>query len=351
MDLDKILNQLCEKNKFVNMKEVESIFVNYNLSQDEQIKVLKKIYDHNCQLNKKLKSENTHLKAVIENKMQPDLSLIKNKVCKIKDQVRESEEVNEDLSLKIDISFYMESLNKINDVSEMKNFLPSQNNQTTVDIINTILFNLLEDMMIIKRLLNNSDCESDDISYYQIEYDQLKEKVDNLKKYLKDLQMNKQVKSKKENKIIFLKTDTGNNCFMNDLLKNVDPHYYRSMKELLESIKNGEFKNVKSFIGNRFLVGLSEVKGYQTRIIFKRLKSDLYIVMQAIVKKMDNSQHYRSTIVARYDMYKKQEEKINKMIQIPEFLDENNLEYKNIINVLDTEQKGDSNDRTYQKNK
>lgn len=350
MELNQILNQLVKEGKFVNIEDVEESFHKYNLSQEDRNKLLKIIYEHNNNLNMKLTKENKHLKAVIDNKSNNNLNFIENRVHKIKDRIKEEEPIK-DQALEIDVTFYMESLNKINNVSEMKSFLPSQDNQTTYDIINTILFNLLEERMIIQRLLNSSDCVNDDTESYQMEYNQLNEKINYLKQYLKDLQTPHKTKIKKENKIIFLKTDTGNNCFMSDLSKSIDPHYYNSMKELLESIKYGEFKNVKNFVGNRILVGLSEVRGYQTRVIFKRLRPDLYIVIQGLVKKVDNSQHYRSTLVARHDLYEKQETKILKNILNSQFLEDNDLEYQNIIKFLNTEQKGDSNDRTYQKNK
>ena len=180
MELNQILNQLVKEDEFVNIEDVEKIFQQCDLSQDDRNKVLKEIIEHNNNLNMKLTKENKHLKAVIDNKSNNNLNFIENRVHKIKDRIKEEEPIK-DQALEIDVTFYMESLNKINNVSEMKSFLPSQDNQTTYDIINTILFNLLEEMMIIKRLLNSSDCVNDDTESYQMEYNQLNEKINYLK--------------------------------------------------------------------------------------------------------------------------------------------------------------------------
>ena len=45
-------------------------------------------------------------------------------------------------------------------------------------------------------------------------------------------------------------------------IKSIDPSFYERIKVLLDSIKNGTFKNVKRFVSNSKLKGFAEVKEY-----------------------------------------------------------------------------------------
>ena len=47
--------------------------------------------------------------------------------------------------------------------------------------------------------------------------------------------------------------------------------YMPLFKELVDSIVDGTFKNVKGFNNNNNLNGLSEVKGPGVRIVFKKI--------------------------------------------------------------------------------
>lgn len=349
--LETIKEKYCQDSKFIEIDNIKDYLS--SLTLDEKNKLLKDIYVYNKKVYKELDKQNKeYLKVLMESKIQKkEISI--NKFQNIKNKLSDDKIYNqtEDKALKLDISFYLDFINQVKDLDEIFLILPNKENDLYNDIINSILIHFVQDMVIIKKLMKETDELDSDMIYYKQELNKIINKINYIKQY--DASINSSFKSplKKENHVVFLTTDNLKNCFMNDLIKNVDEHYYENIKQLLISIKDGSFKNVKSFVADDLLTGVFEVRGHQTRIIFKRLRQDVYIVMQVFVKKVQNTHYYRTTLISRNSLYKLQEKSLLSKINDDKYLLYNDQVYDDIINYLEEHQKGASNAKVNRKNK
>ncbi len=107
-----------------------------------------------------------------------------------------------------------------------------------------------------------------------------------------------------KNKLIFLTTHNGSIYAENDLYS-IPKEYYPSFHELLLSIENGTFKNVKFLSRTHNVInGISEVKDFKTRVIFERLAKDIYIILDIFVKKVNSDNGYLQSLENRISYYK-----------------------------------------------
>lgn len=139
----------------------------------------------------------------------------------------------------------------------------------------------------------------------------------------------------KENKLIFLPTLKGEIRIMKDL-SDISIEYYDNFYKLLVSIRTGTFKNVKMITGDANLSGLIEVKDTKTRIFFKRLNDDCYVVIGAIVKKVDVDAYYRVLLTEYKTLYKKQEGSLLDKINDSNFLLEQERNSRLLFDALKT---------------
>ena len=108
-----------------------------------------------------------------------------------------------------------------------------------------------------------------------------------------------------------------------DDIDQIEPDTYSVFLDLIKSIENGTFKGFKRLQG-KHVAGLLEVKDYQARITYKRLKDNIYVVIQAFTKKVTTGQKYRTSMVGRYHEFLAKESSILKDIENPDFIEENN---------------------------
>ena len=89
---------------------------------------------------------------------------------------------------------------------------------------------------------------------------------------------------------------------------------YESIKELMESLKNRTFKNLKSFTDNEKIKGLFEVRSLNSncnnRVLFTFLGNHKICVIGAIINKKETNKIYRSRLQKRYQNYKNNIDKI-----------------------------------------
>lgn len=346
--LNEIIEKYCSNALFIDVDNVDIKNYLSKLSIADRNMLLKDIYYYNNKRYKELKKQNKEYLKVL-NSDKVDINSPISKIKKVKNKL--SLEEKENATLKIDISFYINCIEQVSNLDELQEFLPDKSNSDYIDIINAILIKLLEERIIIQRLIKDTDKNDPDILYYQEELDKVVNKINYIKNYNSRIVFSKEEVIKKENHVIFLTTNMDNNCFMNDLLKNVDEHHYVYVKELLKSIKDGTFKNVKAFTENNSLTGVFEVKLSQLRVLFRRLKPGIYVVTQVLVKKFQTGHHYHSTMISRNSLYNNQEQTLLSKSKDKEFLNYNQEVYNGIINYLDISKKGGNNGKINQKNK
>ena len=269
--------------------------------------------------------------------IRKELSILKelpNKNCIVTEPVMESvdlvqveckeKEINEEY-----LYYYTNLLEDLNETKteEDKKIaiarnLPTIDNKNYVNIINRIKLELLKGIHDLEEL---KELETDNDFISEIE----KEKLDtqSLIHMIQEVQTEKveidSVSSSiTKNNLVFLQSHSGSTYAENDLYS-IAEEYYESFKDLILSIEDGTFKNVKRFSkNNNILKGISEVKDFKTRVIFDRIDKNTYVIIDIFVKKTDNDNGYRDALNSRVDYYKK----VKPMI-IEQIKDEKYLEY------------------------
>ena len=198
--------------------------------------------------------------------------------------------------------------------------LPSLENPNYDKIINRIKSEILSEIIELNNLLLLS---GDDIKLQE----EIKEMI-NVEKFKFSI-INKGIESKdikKEkinNNLVFLKTESDNTYCLRDL-NGIKREYYKSFKDLLMSIKNGTFKNVKRLTTtNSKLNSISEVRGFKTRVIFDRIDSKTYIILMCAVKKSDFDLGYQNLLEGRCLKYRCFKNTIFEKKDEDEFIKEN----------------------------
>lgn len=117
-----------------------------------------------------------------------------------------------------------------------------------------------------------------------------------------------------ENQLVYLLSDK-ENCYAIKDIDNIPVDYYASFANLLISIKNGTFKNFKAFKENKRLSGLLEVKDFKTRIIFRRLSTNYYIILGMFMKKTDRDMAYLKFLNRRQEQFNKVQEQLERKLK------------------------------------
>ena len=131
--------------------------------------------------------------------------------------------------------------------------------------------------------------------------------------------------NKLENKLIYVTTSNNTPCAMSDI-KKIPKEYYKTIKELLDSIRNNTFRDSKPCNVSNKIKGVSVVRHTQKklRIVYKRVKDNFYAILGIYIKKDDMSKDYLEFVTRRYEYYLNNEQEITRL------LSENMLEFTQI---------------------
>lgn len=188
------------------------------------------------------------------------------------------------------VAYYLSNLENIETESEeeLLYLLPTPD---TKNFDNLLLRLKLETIRKIKAI-NDLVCEDDTLTLEDLTF--VKEQIDINKRLLtvidKYMQEPELIAENTQNKLILVPSTTGKITPL-EHLKNIPIDLYPSITSLLESIKNGTFKNVRHF----FTGSISEVRDLSrgTRILFDRVGPDSYAVIGILVKKTQQNSAYR----------------------------------------------------------
>ena len=341
------LLSLFESEKMVD-KEFVMELISYLYNSDYDIKsinnIVKSICIYNTKLYEKLNIENKEYERILKNRKIDNINALDNNSIITDDNDVESDDI--DNSLKIDISFYIEILNGIVSYDDVEMILPNKHTDNYQDIINLILLHYYEEYKMLEKILK--DISEKDIDYKEYNNCKLEclKMINYIKEYVNKLNSSSENKSiSRKNQIVFLKTSNDNICVKNDITKDMPSEFYQDVLEVVESIKDGTFKNVKSFNNYRLLTGLYEVKYHDVRLTFKRLSKDIYILIHAFVKKCYTSSQYYNMLESRYAIFKSQQELLLNQIQDDDFLELNNEILNEVEDILINKKEVESYDR------
>lgn len=232
----------------------------------------------------------------------------------------EEEEFEEDYYLDF-VDKYM-GLNEGFTEEDLLSVLPSPDDYDYKDIIYRLIAESQKEINEMLRMKLGDDSLNEE---EKKECDKTINHEKNKIKILKDKLTKKEElepEEKEDNILVFMKSSAGNIKILDDI-DQIEPDTYSVFLDLIKSIENGTFKGFKRLQG-KHVAGLLEVKDYQARITYKRLKDNIYVVIQAFTKKVTTGQKYRTSMVGRYHEFLAKESSILKDIENPDFIEENN---------------------------
>lgn len=246
--------------------------------------------------------------------------------------VEEKESVDEEFEDEID--FYLNDYLYINDnfpMDELIKVLPSKNNYRFNDIIMRLYAESLKAMNEYRILSKDESNSKEDLDVIVKALVSEKRKMSYL---LEIINHKDEIKEKdNKNKLFLIPNSTGSVKILDDL-RSEDASFYPAFLELINSIEDGSFKNVKRFKNNNDLIGVCEVKGYQVRVVFVRIDKDTYGLITALVKKQDNDKNYRNFLRNRISEYRKVCPNLKNYISDEKIMEENSDNLVELYNIL-----------------
>lgn len=162
--------------------------------------------------------------------------------------------------------------------------LPSRKNYHYEKILFRIRAEIMRNIKGIKDLFNEEGISLEETPAFKDEVTLELKKLDIIIKEQQTKETLSEEYIDKNNNLILAPT-TGGNIRILDEIEKIDTEYYERFYKLLNSIKDGTFKNVRRFLNYDDLAGLCEVKDFKVRVLFKRLDKNSYAIISAFVKK------------------------------------------------------------------
>ena len=259
--------------------------IEYNdISYDELYAETKRIINLNERIRKEIKklSAVSNVNNVIT---EEDLD---NIISEDLDELDQSEENSDD-----EIDYYLDNYRLLPDDftrDDLLSILPSPKHERYDEIIKRLHAESLKEQILIRNIIESEDDISKDdlIGFKELS-----------KKEAKKIDILKEAQESKDSNIPL--QDINNKIVVYDYIieeiKGINNEYYPSFRKLIDSIVNGTFKNVRPFRDtNKGFGGVSEVKGHQTRVVFKRLDNHTYALVTCFIKKSDKDKLYTETL-------------------------------------------------------
>lgn len=283
-----------------------------------------------------------HQKIQEEIKLQKRISNLIN--CKAEKTITgavcdNSEDDNEDLEVissqkedgfEKEVQKYFVLVDKIKDSDDMVNeilaVLPSSNGYGIDKLIKRLCLEFYRKIVETRNFIDEEKAmgaTDSDLEPYMLEMELDLRKKEALKdfSFCKDGN-NDNFEEAVSNKLIFLKSKTGRVKVFDDL-ECIDRSCYAGIFKLCNSIVDGTFRDVKRFsAANRVLGGLHEVRDIpsKTRVFFAPLVPGCYVLIGAMVKKVDRDAYYLESVKNYNTSFQRYRNKLINSLQNPDFL-------------------------------
>lgn len=333
-EIQELINGHMQKNKYIScLEDLYVLFEKNSISYSERCIILKEIYKY----NKKVHASEERRAQKLEKMENQKIVVAQSKPEKISRSIEKSNKNVE--ALQCDVSLYMDKIKNFSDVGELEIILPSREDEHFDNIIDMILTKLYQEKVEIINLIHEQQENEPSISqFFDEELEDIDYRMETLLDYKNDFFEEDEISTEKtNNKIVFLKNSFGEPMIISSL-KGYE-EYYESFLELINSIIDGTFKNKRTFLNNNKIVDLMEVKGFKTRILFSRLKNDIYVVMPAFVKKCDTDLRHRIIIQNISQMYQLQKDELMNALDNEDFMKQEQYYLDELIKTLDEKKK------------
>ena len=280
-------------------RELESL-----VTKDEASSIIKEVYENNLKILKDLDKENRRLESISKLKKKKK-ELLDYKLDKKEEKVKEDTKQIKVGKEYDDITFYIDFIELNIDNDSYLSVLPSTKNNNDIKLLDRIISYFIKEKNSYKQYLS-FDGDDEALELY--------ESYDTVCNKLLDYKENLFIEEEKEEKVL-----NEVSYYMNGdepyLYTDIEdyPETYESIEMLLNSLKKGEFKNIKTFNHNDKTKGLLELRDltHRTRLLFDIVGRKKYCVIGAIVNKTDTNTLYKERLVTRYSKYKSEKDNIS----------------------------------------
>lgn len=306
-----------------------------DLTEKEIIKVM----DKNHKSSVLQKEEIKKLEKINKQEKTQIITPVLSKTLEQKDINLKCEMQNNDNEFEDEVSYYLTEIDNIKEDEinqKLKKALPTKKNYNYTKILLRLKAEMLKNIKEIKEL-----CEEEKETTTAKDLEEMKEYIMSYKEKINIID-NALIEKEEiiedtetiENNIFYASTSSGNIRVLEEIDK-IPIEYYERFLGLLNSIKEGTFKNVKRFTTiNNSTYGLCEVRDFKTRVIFDRIGENDYVVVTMFIKKCDNDKGYIEPLKRKIAEYKLYSDDIKEKLNDEEFIfTQKNID-EEIINKL-----------------
>lgn len=210
---------------------------------------------------------------------------------------------------------YYNAIVDLQDEQHILDSLPTGEFQSFFPLMEGLISKFVEDYQELQSLADDPDV-LELLEGLKMKIDICKERVESVKRQVEEDSIESQATCSMRH-LIFAKTAFGSTFLQRDL-KNIPHEYYDKVLSMLDTLEYGDFSSnpekVRQLTNNKKLFGLYEIKEFNVRLIYRVLSGDMVYVMQARMKKDDNSSQDRKNLInrSRYtnDEYMELKEKV-----------------------------------------
>lgn len=291
--MESLINKYKDEYGFI--KELEKLYNELlkTLTKEEALEYIYTIYKCNEDIISQIKSDNRKKIELNEKreKQKDFIDYIKQEKIIYKKPQKEVIRQN------IDIKFYIDYINENLENNLYLDILPNTKDKDSIMIIDAILTYYLKEKNTYLMLLEMGEDCIELIEDYNSIFNTILEYKNNLLNYVEE---NKEI----ENEIVYYMD--GDISYLYYDIEDSKEGTIESIKMLIDSIKNGRFKNIKYFSSNGKTKGLLEVRDLSnlTRVLFESLGNRRYCIIGAVIDKRETNSIYKERLINRYSKYK-----------------------------------------------
>lgn len=308
--------------------------IDLSTENDELLSIIEKNYKLACSARREIQNAKQLLS---QKKSEPcvDTSSIRgfNNISSIVE--KKDDEFEEE------VRCYIQDFNSLDigfDESDLFDILPSMKSYRFKDIVLRLIAESNRDINDLRNITNDISISSADLDEAKELILHEKRKVDILKSIMSEKNEEKKEFIDEKNELILVPTSSGNIRVLSEI-EDMPIEYIPLFKELFDSIVDGTFKGLKSFNNNNAFSGFREVRGNGVRVVFKRLSKKKYAIVTAFIKRTTNDAGYRDALKSKINSFRAVQDKIKENLDNEEFIRENNLNVRELYNLLGTEEK------------
>lgn len=300
------------------------------------------IIEKNCQLATSARNEIKNSEMLLKQKKTTVIETKKdNFVVETDDNLSKTDSEFEDT-----IKYFLQDYSLLEegfDEEELFDMLPSKKLYRYKDILYRLIAESYKEIKILNEFASDSTIKSADLEDIKSLILNEKRKIDLVKEFLNKKEEKVELNDEK-NSLILVPTTGGNIRILSEL-ESMPIEYMPLFKELIDSIVDGTFKNVKGFNNNNNLNGVSEVKGPGVRIVFKRLSKNKYALITAFIKRSNNDMGYQDSLRSKVADFRLIHDDLKANLDNQEFIDENNKYVLELYRLLGQDDKKPQNSK------